>query len=210
MRTPLSCLFRGRALVATYIASGLQLFAGAACIVWMPSFFSRYYAMGAGKGGGSAALVVLASAAGMVLCGMLGDRLARTRPAAKPALAAAFGLGSALLLSTAFALPPGTVQLVLLGAGMFFAAGATGPAGAIVADLTPAAIHGTAFATLTLANNLLGLAPGPSLTGVLADHFGLATAFRLLPLASLVSSAIFLYVLRHYLADADRAHGVRA
>ena len=32
------------------------------------------------------------------------------------------------------------------------------------------AISGTAFATLTLANNLLGLAPGPWVTGLLADR----------------------------------------
>ena len=42
--------------------------------------------------------------------------------------------------------------------------------------LTPAAIHGTAFATLTLANNFLGLAPGPIVTGWLADRIGLLGA----------------------------------
>lgn len=203
-RAPLGALFSGRALRATYVASGLQLFAGGACIVWMPSFFTRYYGMDAGRAGASAALIVLASAAGMVLCGMLSDRLARNRPLAKPALAAGYAAGSALLLSLAFVLPTGVAQLVLVGAGMFLAAGASGPAGAIVADLSPAAIHGTAFATLTLANNLLGLAPGPFVTGLLADRLGLATAFRLLPLASLAAAAMFLYVRRH------QAAGLRA
>jgi MFS family permease len=209
-RTPLKTLFTGRALRATYLASGLQLFTGGACIVWMPSFLARYYGMGADRAGASAALVVLASGAGMILCGMLSDRLSRAVHSRKAGLAAAFGLASALLLGLAFALPHGAAQLAAIGLGMFFAAGASGPAGAIVADLSPAAIHGTAFATLTLANNLLGLAPGPFVTGVLADRFGLAGAFQVLPLASLVSAAVFLYVRRHYAADAARLAGVRA
>jgi MFS family permease len=203
-RTPLDTLFTGRALCATYVASGLQLFTGGACIVWMPSFLSRYYGMGADRAGASAALVVLASGAGMILCGMLSDRMSRTDHSRKAGLAATYGLASALLLGLAFVLPHGAGQLALIGLGMFFAAGASGPAGAIVADLSPGAIHGTAFATLTLANNLVGLAPGPFVTGVLADRFGLAGAFQVLPLASLVSAAVFVYVRRHYAADAAR------
>jgi hypothetical protein len=75
---------------------------------------------------------------------------------------------------------------------MFFAAATTGPAGAMVAGLTPAAIHGTAFATLTLANNFLGLAPGPIITGKLADKVGLLGALQWLPLASIAAALVFL------------------
>ena len=65
------------------------------------------------------------------------------------------------------------------------------PSGALVAGLTPAAIHGTAFATLTLANNFLGLAPGPIVTGWLADQLGLLGALRWLPLASIAGALMF-------------------
>jgi MFS family permease len=205
VRTPLKSLFAGRALCLTYVASGLQLFAGGACIVWMPSFMARFYGLGPDKAGASAALVVLASGAGMVLCGMFSDRLSRTAHARKAGLAAGYSLASALLLSAAFLLPHGAAQLAMIGLGMFFAAGGSGPAGAIVADLSPLAIHGTAFATLTLANNLVGLAPGPFLTGLMADHIGLDKAFQVLPLASLLSAGLFLYVRRHYASDAARA-----
>jgi dipeptide/tripeptide permease len=66
-------------------------------------------------------------------------------------------------------------------------------------------VHGTAFATLTLVNNLLGLAPGPYLTGVLADRLGLDVAFRLVPLVSLAAAAVFWSMLRHYSGDVQRA-----
>jgi MFS family permease len=84
-------------------------------------------------------------------------------------------------------------QLVLLGFGMFLAAASAGPAGAIVADLTPRALHGTAFAVLTLANNAFGLAPGPIVTGWLADRIGLLGAMQWLPFASIAAAAVFLF-----------------
>ena len=206
---PLSSLFGSASVRAAYVGSGLQLFVGGAFIVWMPSFMNRYYAMGASRAGLGAALVVLASGAGMIVCGMLSDRLCRAAPERKIALAIAYSLGSCLLLSMAFALSPGAAQLVLIGAGMFLVAGVTGPAGAMVANLTHRSVHGTAFATLTLANNLLGLAPGPFLTGVLADHYGLATACQLVPLVSLASAAVFWYARRSYLQDVQNVAGLR-
>jgi MFS family permease len=200
-RVPLASLFRSASVKAAYAGSGLQLFVGGAFIVWMPSYMNRYYAMDSARAGAAAALVVLASGAGMILCGMLSDRLCRHAPERKIALAIAYCLGSCALLSAAFALAPGALQLGLIGAGMFLAAGTTGPAGAMVANLTHRSVHGTAFATLTLANNLLGLAPGPFLTGVLADRYGLATACQLVPLVSLLSALVFACARRHYLAD---------
>jgi MFS family permease len=140
----------------------------------------------------------------MLICGMLSDRLCRAAPSCKILLAVAYCLGSCVLLSAGFALAPGAAQLALIGAGMFLAAGTTGPAGAMVANLTPRAIHGTAFATLTLANNLLGLAPGPLLTGALADRVGLAQACRLVPLMSIAAAAVFWYARRHYERDVAR------
>lgn len=212
VRPPLARLFTGRALRAAYVGSGLQLFAGGASVVWMPSFLNRYYGMDAGRAGGCAALLVLAAGAGMILCGMLSDRLSRAQPVRKVSLAAAYGLGSAVLLGGAFLLAaPGPLQLALIAAGMFFAAGASGPAGAMVANLTPDSMHGTAFATLTLANNLLGLAPGPFLTGALADRYGLDQAFLVVPLASLAAASVFLYARRYYEADAAvQAQGAAA
>ncbi len=132
---------------------------------------------------------------------MLSDRLSQRRPERKIELAIAYSLGTAVCLSLAFSLPAGTMQLALIACAMFLVAGTVGPTGAMVANLTPLAIHGSAFATLTLANNLIGLAPGPILTGKLADAFGLATAFRFLPLPCIAAAIVFAFMRRSYLAD---------
>ena len=80
--SPLRSIYSSRSVIATYIGSGLQLFVGGTVIVWLPSYLNRYYGLGTDKAGLVAAMVVLSSAVGTILCGMLCDRLGResTRP----------------------------------------------------------------------------------------------------------------------------------
>ncbi|ADR60293.1 multidrug DMT transporter permease [Pseudomonas putida JB] len=201
---PLRTLYSSRSVIAAYVGSGLQLFVGGTLIVWMPSYLNRYYAMGTDRAGAIAAVIVLCSGIGMILCAMLCDRLGRQRPDRKISLAIGYCLGSCALLSIAFALPAGTAQLVLICLGMMIAAGTNGPSSAMVANLTHAAVHGTAFATLTLANNLLGLATGPLITGRVSDLIGLQAALQWVPLTSIAAAAVFLVAKRHYHRDMDR------
>jgi MFS family permease len=207
VKRPLRTLWSSRSVVATYVASGLQLFVGGTVMVWIPSYLNRYYDMPTDKAGGMAAIIVLCSGVGMILCGILSDRLCRQSPERKVSLAIGLCLGSCLLLSSAFALQAGPVQLLLICLGMLIATGTTGPGGAMVANLTHYSVHGTAFATLTLANNLLGLAPGPFLTGRVSDLIGLHAAFQLAPLVSLAAAAVFFYAKCHYHRDIARLQG---
>jgi MFS family permease len=206
--TLLPGLFSSRSVVCAYVGSGVQLLVTASLLAWLPSYLNRYNAMAADRAGGAAAVFVLVSGVGMVVCGICTDRYSRNRPRRKLAVAIAYCVASFSLLSTAYLLPAGRPQLVLLGAGMFFAGGTLGPAGAMVANLTHASIHATAFATLTLANNLLGLAPGPVVTGMLADRIGLLGGLQIVAFACLVSAAAFAVAIRHYDADLARVRGL--
>jgi len=203
-RSSLRSLYGSRSVVCAYIGSGLQLFVGASMMAWIPSFMNRYYAMGTDKAGLVAAIFVLICGTGTVVCGMLSDRLCRHNPDQKITLAITYCLLSCAFLFVGFSLSAGMAQLVLIGLGMFLATGTNGPAGAMVANLTHAAIHGTAFATLTLVNNLLGLAPGPFITGLLADQLGLGPAMAMVPLISVVAAMVFFYAKMHYQLDIAR------
>ncbi|WP_335976466.1 MFS transporter, partial [Acinetobacter calcoaceticus] len=77
IQSPLKTLYSSRSVIATYIGSGLQLFVGGTVIVWMPSYLNRYYGMSTDKAGVMAAVIVLCSAVGTILCGMLCDYLGR-------------------------------------------------------------------------------------------------------------------------------------
>jgi MFS family permease len=193
-------LFADRRLNCTYVASGLQLFVAGAIPAWLPTYFVRYYDLPLKNAASLAAIFLAIGGAGMILCGILSDRFARGA-GHRALLSTAFCMGCAVLISGALNVAPGPAQLVLLGGAMLLAAASAGPAGALVASLTPAALHGTAFAVLTLANNAFGLAPGPIVTGWLADRIGLLGALQWLPVASLCAAVVFLAAARRSEAE---------
>jgi MFS family permease len=78
----------------------------------------------------------------------------------------------------------------------------------MVANLTPASIRATAFGTLTLANNLLGLAAGPLVVGLLADKVGLVDAMKIMPLVSVLAIIALLIGRRAYPSSIRRAGAV--
>jgi sugar phosphate permease len=195
--------------VCAYVGSGIHLLVPAAVWAWMPSFLNRYYGMTTGNAAVCAAVFVLVTGLGMVVCGNLADRLSRNARERKWGAAIVFCLASFTLLALGFRMPAGTLQLVLIGVGMFFSAGASGPSGAMVANLTPPSIHSSAFATLTLANNLLGLAPAAILTGIVADRIGLLGALQLVPFAPLIAAVAFFIGKRNYGGDLDRLDALR-
>nr|WP_244173493.1 MFS transporter [Caballeronia temeraria] len=213
MRTSFRALMKGlfstRSIRCAYVGSGFHLLVPAALWAWMPSFLNRYYGMAPGKAAMAAAAFVLVTGLGMVVCGNLTDRISRNAPGRKWLTAIVFCLACFMLLAIAFRMPAGPLQLALIAAGMFFSAGATGPSGAMVANLTPPAIHASAFATLTLANNLLGLAPAAILTGIVADRIGLLGALQLVPFAPLLAAIVFAIGRRHYAHDLDRVAALR-
>jgi MFS family permease len=189
--TNIGALFSGRALKCAYVGSGLQLFVAGALPAWLPTYFVRYYDLPLKQATSSAAAFLALAGAGMIVCGMISDKFVPgTRQRAL--ISAFYCMGCAATVTAAFTVGPGAAQLVLLGIGMFLAAASAGPSGAIVAALTPAALHGTAFAILTLANNAFGLAPGPIVTGWAADRIGLLGALQLLPFASMAAALIFI------------------
>ncbi|WP_406423036.1 MFS transporter [Streptomyces sp. NBC_00873] len=204
IRTLLPRLLSSVSVVCAYAGSGMQLFVAWALLAWMPSFLNRYYDLPAAKAGLAAGVFALISGAGMILCGIVADRLSRKAASRQWILAIACSLGTLVLLMVGFQLPTGPLQLTLIAAGTLIASGTAGPAAAMVARLTPSAIAATAFATLTLANNLLGVAPGPAVTGMLADHWGLLGALRIVPLVALVACAAFVIGAFSYEKDLRR------
>ncbi|PQP24516.1 MFS transporter [Rhodococcus opacus] len=186
-RAPISSLFTTPAVVFAYIGGGLQMFTAGVLLAWLPSFFNRSYGLALDKAGAMASIFVLLVGSGMVVCGIITDRVSRNDPTRKWTTAVVFGVISLVFLGAGFQLPTGTPQLVLIGIGAFFSAGSSGPIAAMVANLTHSSVRASAFGTLTLANNLLGLALGPFVVGVLADRFGLVTALQIAPLIYIVA-----------------------
>ena len=196
-RVKLRTLFSTPSVIAAYIGSGLQLFIAGSLFAWLPSYVGRAYGLAPDKAAGIAAVAILLMGTGMIICGAVTDRLARTVAIRKWTSAIVYTAASLVFLGIGFSLPHGGVQLLLLAIGVFFAAGTAGPAGAMVSNLTHESIRATALGTLTLANNLLGLAAGSLITGILADRFGLVGAMRIVPVVA-VGALIALLIGRKY------------
>ncbi|MEU4221180.1 MFS transporter [Actinoplanes sp. NPDC026623] len=203
-RAKLTTLFSTPAVVFAYLGGGLQLFITGSMFAWLPSYFNRAHGMETDKAAKVAALFILIMGVGMIVCGMVTDRVGRGRPISKWTTAIVFAAVTLVFLGAAFAVKPGGAQLLLLAVGCFFAAGTTGPTGAMVARLTHESIRATAFGTLTFFNNVLGLAAGPIVTGILADRFGLQTAMKYVPLVAVVAIVLLFLGRRAYPASIRR------
>ncbi|MFM5949765.1 MAG: MFS transporter [Novosphingobium sp.] len=205
----LARLLLGRRLLwLTYFAGGIQLFCTGTLAVFLPILLTRHYGMALQQAGRTTALFLLICAIGMVGCGMLVDRLSRRNPASTPQLSIGFSLLSAALFAGAFFSPPGTLQLALIGGALLVVAGITGVTGSMVANATPRAIHSTAMAVLALSYNLIGLAPGPFVTGLLADRYDLLIALKVLPLPCLLSALAMMAARHDYRKAVERVAGI--
>lgn len=208
-RAPLSSLFTNAAVVWTYVGSGLQMFTAAVLLAWMPSFFNRYYGLAPDKAGLVASVFVLLVGSGMVVCGLITDRVSRDNPQTKWTTTIVYCAVALTALGVGFALPNGPAQLLLIGIGAFFSAGSSGPAAAMVANLTHTSIRASAMGTITVANNLLGLALGPFVIGMLADRFGLLGALRLSPLFYIPAVLALVLGRRAFPAGLRKLHRLR-
>lgn len=185
-----------------YLGCGLQMFTVGAAMAWLPSYLNRYYGMEPGEAGVKTGLLVLLSAIGMTLGGAVVDRFSRTAQARKLGITALYAGITMVLFFIAFSLPPGTAQLVLVGLGIFVSGAHTGSSSAVVTQVSDPRIHATVLAVLALAISLLGMAPGPFITGLLADISDLKSALRVMPVASLLAGLCFLAANRHFTRDA--------
>ncbi|WP_424266345.1 MFS transporter [Castellaniella sp.] len=198
-------LFPSRSIFFAYLGSALQLFIQGTLFVWLPSYLNRYWGMPLRDAAVLAAGLVLVSGLGQFLCGAVTDRISKDSSMKRWNMAIAYCLLLGTLLITAFHLPPGKLQLAFMGAGVFFLASSFGTCGAIVASATSSSIHSSAFATMTLFNNILGLAAGPFFTGVLADAVGLEVAMRWLPYTAILPFMVYLIGKCFYAGELRRA-----
>ena len=198
-------LLRPRTVVYTCVGAGLQLLVVATIWAWTPSFFNRYYGLAPDQAGLKTGLVVLMGAVGSILWSWLADRLAKRDPRYRLYVPVVVAVLTATLMGSAFGLfAPGPTQFVLILAGATVMTGTIGAVAAVVVDVVNPALRATAAAVLSLTQNLLGLAAGPFIAGVLSDRYGLPFALTVIPAFCLLAAGMFLVAARTYVGDQRR------
>ena len=193
------------------VGAAAQLLAVSALWAWLPSFLNRTYGIAPDKAGVQAALVVLAGALGAVVLGAVADWAGTRRSGGRFIAVAILCVLSMVALVTAFGaaqagieLPQG-IQYRLILLGGFLGPCIVGPAVAIVIEVVHPGVRATGASVLALVQNLLGLATGPFIGGLLSDAFGLQTALALTPLASVIAALCFVIARNSYQAEKQRS-----
>jgi predicted MFS family arabinose efflux permease len=204
-------LLRPRTVVYTCVGAGLQLLVVSTIWAWTPSYFNRYYGLAPDVAGLRTGLVILLGAVGSIVWSVLADRLAHRDRRARLYVPAAVATLTAIFMCCAFGVAtPGPVQFALILAGATVMTGTIGAVAAVVIDVVNPTLRATAAAVLSLTQNLIGLAAGPFLTGVLSDTWGLPFALSVVPLFCLLAAGTFITAARSYEADQRRvADGFR-
>ena len=162
--------------------------------------------MSPGQAGVRTALVILIGGLGTVFWSIVADRVARNVAGARLYIPAAVAIMTAAMICGAFiGNPPGEIRFWLIAAGGFVMTGTIGPVASVIVDVSDRGLRATALSILALIQNLLGLAGGPLVLGLLADRHGLEFAMSVVPLFSLLAAFMFAVAARTYLADMQSA-----
>jgi MFS family permease len=204
--TVVSALLRPRTVMVTCIGAGLQLVMVSTTYAWLPSYFNRFYGLAPDQAGIKTGLVVLMGGLGAVLWSIVADRASARFPRARLQVPAIAAVTTAVFMFAAFGLlSPGPAQFALIVAGATMMTGSIGPVAAAVVDVVHPSLRATAAAVLSLMQNLIGLAAGPLVTGLLSDAYGLATAMSIIPAFCLLAAIVFILASRTYLFDLEHA-----
>lgn len=194
-------VFGSRSTNFTYLAYALQMAIPITLVVWMPTYFNRYFGMDIKKAALVGAALVVLTAVGMVLGGTFSDRLCRKNMRYRAWSPAAYTALTGVLLIAACALPPSPLALVLIFGGALFASAHSGPSAAILLGTTNPAVRATVAATGVTASALLGQSVGPVLVGIMSDNFGLKTALTMIPFVTFGPALLFILASRTVVAD---------
>ena len=202
LREVFAYLLRPRTVLYTCVGAGLQLLVVSSVWAWMPSYLNRYYGLAPDVAGLRTGLVVLLGAVGSVGWSLLADRLSRRERRARLYVPAFVAVLTTCFMCVAFgAVAPGPTQFLLILAGASVMTGTIGAVAAVVVDVVNPVIRATATAVLSLTQNLLGLAAGPILGGVLSDAYGLQFAMAVVPLFGLAAAGVLVLAARTYEKD---------
>ncbi|MGF6700838.1 putative MFS family arabinose efflux permease [Paraburkholderia sp. MM5496-R1] len=194
---------RTRTLLWVCVGAAAQLITVSAMWSWLPSYLNRFHGMAPEAAAKSAAAVVLVSAFGCTFWGIVVGRLALRTPRNKLSALSVLCLITSVILVVAFGGSyTGNAQFKLILLGGFCMNCTVGLVAGVAMDVIHPGVRSTGAAVLSLFQNVLGLAVGPFLAGVLSDQWGLQWALTVIPLFSILAAVLFVIAMRSYDSDA--------
>jgi MFS family permease len=190
-------LMRNKPYVLTVLGYAAYTFAVGGLAVWMPAFLERARGIPRSEATvGFGAIVVITGFIGTFVGGWLGDYCAKYSRQAYLWLSAISTLVAAPFVWMALTTDSHTMYLVCMVSAQLLLFLSTGPINAAIINLVSAGERATAIALGVFAIHLLGDALSPPLIGALSDHFSLAQAVKIVPIAVVIGAGIWAWAAR--------------
>lgn len=193
----------------TYVGYVGNTFVTTALMNWLPSYFNRIDGIPMDKAGLKTSVVFLLAIIGAPIGGMLTDRLRKKWFHSRMSVPAFTSLLAGLLLFIGFFFFEGTTQYVFLiiwgfTAPMFAAGGS-----ATTQDVVHPGLRAISYSLTQFFMMLLGYSLSPIFIGAISDRYDLLTAFKFLPLFSLLGGIGFFIGAFYYSRDYNKVQKVK-
>ena len=200
-------LARNSAYVLTCVGLAAYTFALGGIAAWLPSFLERVRGVPHTQASSlPGAILVVTGFLGTFGGGWLGDRLLRRSRQAYLWVSGIATLAAAPVAFLVFMAPSPTIfwPATVIAEILLFAS--TGPINAVTVTIVSPTMRATAMAAQIFFIHILGDVPSPPLIGAISDASSLGTAVLVVPVAVLVSGAIWTYAARRGQNVAEHRH----
>jgi MFS family permease len=193
----------------TYIGYVGNTFVTTALMNWLPSYFNRIEGIPMDQAGVKTSVVFLLAIFGAPIGGILTDKLRKKWFHARMSVPAVTSLLTGIFLFIGFFFLEGTAQyifLILFGftAPMFAAGGS-----AVTQDVVHPGLRAISYSLAQFFMMLLGYSLSPIFVGAISDRYDLLTAFKFLPLFSLLGAIGFFIGSFYYVRDYKKVQKVK-
>lgn len=193
----------------TYLGYVGNTFVTTALMNWLPSYFNRIDGLPMDKAGLKTSVVFLLAIFGAPIGGYITDRIRRKHLNARMSVPAITSLLTGLFLLIGFFFLSGNAQyvfLILFGftAPMFAAGGS-----AVTQDVVHPGLRAISYSLAQFFMMLLGYSLSPIFVGLISDRYDLLTAFKFLPLFSLLGAVAFFIGSFFYVRDLNKVEKVK-
>jgi len=190
-------LVRNKPYVLTILGYAAYTFAVGGLAVWMPAFLERARGISRSEATVSfGTIVVITGFIGTFVGGWLGDYCAKYSRRAYLWLSAVATLVAAPFVWMALTTNSHTVYLACMVWAQLCLFLSTGPINAAIVNLVSPTARATAIALGVFSIHLLGDALSPPLIGALSDHFSLAQAVKIVPIAVVIGGCTWIWAAR--------------
>ena len=199
---------RTPSLILTYLGFAGSMFANGAMLAWLPSYFQRLQGISMSEAGTKAGLVMLMAIVGAPIGGFLADKWQKVNPRGRLLFPSVTSLLSFVVFMGAFALAPASLLFPIACMGGIIGASFVPAAAAVTQDVVHPGLRAISYSLCVITQHILGTALGPVFVGAMSDHYGIYTAFVLLPFSFVVAAAFFFAGSFFYPRDLEKVEKV--